>query len=154
MVFPICPLVMSNKAKEVGDRGVWKKHEKIEKKIKMRKADWNLELWTDIKWVRFGRTELSISGSDAEFWDLSFEMGPKLSGSHPDGKKGGRTVWKTSFFKFLTFFCHQVGRIKVLWALVKCIRRRILRSFICNGSWGPILSSAVSYTHLTLPTKA
>ena len=33
MVFPICPLVVSNKAKGVGNRGLWKKHEKIEKKI-------------------------------------------------------------------------------------------------------------------------
>ena len=32
MVFPICPLVVSNKAKGVGNRGLWKKHEKVEKK--------------------------------------------------------------------------------------------------------------------------
>ena len=25
MVFPICPLVVSNKAKAVGNRGLWKK---------------------------------------------------------------------------------------------------------------------------------
>ena len=37
MVFPICPLVMSNKAKEVGDRGVWKKHEILKENIKWKK---------------------------------------------------------------------------------------------------------------------
>ena len=40
----------------------------------------------------------------------------------------------------LTFFCHQVGRMKVAGAFDKCIRRRILRSFICDGSRGLILS--------------
>ena len=107
-----------------------------------------MELWTDIKWVRFGPTELSISGSDAEFWDLSFEKGSRLPGSHLD-RKNWKTVWKTTFFKFLTVVCHQVGRIKVLWALVKCIRRRILRSFICNGSQGPVLSNTYHFYQKT-----
>ena len=31
MVFPICPLVVCNKAKGVGHRGLWKKHEKHKK---------------------------------------------------------------------------------------------------------------------------
>ena len=70
----------------------------------MRGKNWNLELWTDIKWVRFGRTELSISASDAEFWDLSFEMGPKLSGSHPDGKKVEKLFEKLPFSSFWRFF--------------------------------------------------
>ena len=39
MVFPICPLVMSNKAKEVGDRGLWKKHEILKKKMKFGKKN-------------------------------------------------------------------------------------------------------------------
>ena len=39
----------------------------------------------------------------------------------------------------LTFFCHQVGRMKVAGAFDKCIRRRIKRSFICDGSRGLIL---------------
>ena len=39
MVFPICPLVVSNKAKGVGNRGLWKKHEKIKTKIKDRKKN-------------------------------------------------------------------------------------------------------------------
>ena len=43
--------------------------------------------------------------------------------------------------KFLTVFCHQVGRIKVAGAFDKCIRCRILRSFICDGSQGLILSN-------------
>ena len=104
MVFPICPLVMSNKAKEVGDRGLWKKHETLKKKIKNEKKNWNLELWTDIKWVRFGRTELSISGSDAEFWDLSFEKGPRLPGSHLDRKKVEKLFGKLHFSSFWRFF--------------------------------------------------
>ena len=39
----------------------------------------------------------------------------------------------------LTFFCHQVGRMKVAGAFDKCIRRRIKRSFICDWSRGLIL---------------
>ena len=31
MAFPICPVVVSNKAKGVGNRGLWKKHEKLKK---------------------------------------------------------------------------------------------------------------------------
>ena len=38
-------------------------------------------------------------------------------------------------------FCHQVGRIKVAGAFDKCIRCRILRSFICDGSRGLLLST-------------
>ena len=70
----------------------------------MKKKTWNLELWTDIKWVRFGRTELLISGKDAEFWDLSFEKGPRLPGSHPDGKKEEKLFGKVHFSSFWRFF--------------------------------------------------
>ena len=65
---------------------------------------WKLELWTDIKWVRFGRTELSIRASDAEFWDLSFEMDPKLSGSQPDGEEVEKLFEKLHFSSFWRFF--------------------------------------------------
>ena len=45
MVFPICPLVVSNKAKGVGNRGLWKKHDKVEKTTKKyEKKTRNLEL--------------------------------------------------------------------------------------------------------------
>ena len=75
------------------------------KKIKIyKKKTWNLELWTDIKWVRFGRTELSISGSDAEFWDLSFEKGPRLPGSHPDRIKEEKLFEKNKISSFWRFF--------------------------------------------------
>ena len=70
----------------------------------MRKNNWKLELWTDIKWVRFGRTELSISGSDAEFWDLSFEKGPWLPGSHLDRKKEEKLFEKNKSSSFWRFF--------------------------------------------------
>ena len=63
-----------------------------------------MELSTDIKWVRFGRTELSISGSDAEFWDLSFEKGPRLPGSHLDRKKVEKLFEKLHFSSFWRFF--------------------------------------------------
>ena len=36
---------------------------------------------------RHKQGELLSSDLDAEFWDLSFYKGPKLPGSHPDGKK-------------------------------------------------------------------
>ena len=39
MVFPICPLVVSNKAKGVGNRGLWKKHEQLKTQIKNRKKN-------------------------------------------------------------------------------------------------------------------
>ena len=77
----------------------WKNGEK-----KNEEKNWNLELWTDIKWVRFGRTELSISGSDAEFWDLSFEKGLRLPGSHPDRKKVEKLFEKLIFSSCWRFF--------------------------------------------------
>ena len=88
---------------EVGNRGLWKNMKNWKKKINQ-KETWNLELWTDIKWVRFGRTELSISGSDAEFWDLSFEKGPRLPGSHPDRKKEEKLFEKNKISSFWRFF--------------------------------------------------
>ena len=48
-------------------------------------------------------------------------------------------VEKRKRSKFLTVFCQQVGRIKVAGAFDRCIRCRILRSFICDGSRGLIL---------------
>ena len=77
----------------------WKK-----KKLNKWKTNWNLELWTDIHRVRFGRTELSLSGSDAEFWDLSFEKGPRLPGSHLDRKQVEKLFEKLHFSSFWRFF--------------------------------------------------
>ena len=37
--------------------------------------------------VKFHRTEVLGVPSDAEFRDLSFEKGPRASGSHPGGKQ-------------------------------------------------------------------
>jgi hypothetical protein len=69
-----------------------------------------------------------------------FEKGLRLPGSHPDRKKEEKLFEKKKHnFKLLTFFGHQVGRIKVAGAFDKCVRRRILRSFICDGSRGVIL---------------
>ena len=138
MAFPICPVVMFNKAKGVGNRGLWKKHEMLKKtkmKNKLKFGTLNRHKQGQIrsnralvKWIRCGILRSFI-------WE-----GSQVDRKTSWWEKSGTTVWKTSFFKFLTVFCHQVGRIKVLWALVKCIRRRILRSFICDGSWGLILS--------------
>ena len=69
-----------------------------------RKTNWKLELLTDINRVRFGRTELSLSESDAEFWDLSFEKGPRLPGSHLDKKKVEKLFGKLHFSSFWRFF--------------------------------------------------
>ena len=71
-------------------------------------------------------------------WD-----GSQVVGKPSWWEKSGKTVWKASFFKFLTVFCHQVGRIKVAGAFDKCIRCRILRSFICDGSWGVVFFQKV-----------
>ena len=140
MVFPICPLVVSNKAKGAGNRGLWKKHENV-KKIKLEENNMKFGTlnWHKVgqirsyravdKWIRCGILRSFI-------WE-----GSQVARKPSWWEKSGKTVWNNSFFKFLTFFCHQVGRIKVLWALVKCIRRRILRSFICDGSRGLILSN-------------
>ena len=91
MAFPICPVVVSNKAKGVGDRGLWKKHEKLKKKIKF-------------------------------------------------GKKN---------MKFGTLNRHKVGQIRSYRAVDKWIRRRILRSFICDGSQGLILSKNSDFFQTT-----
>ena len=55
------------------------------------------------------------------------------------GKKW-KNCLKNYIFQVLDGFCHQVGRIKVAGAFDKCIRCRILRSFICDGSRALILS--------------
>ena len=68
-------------------------------------------------------------------WD-----GSQVVGKPSWWEKSGKTVWKSSFFKFLTVFCHQVGRIKVSGAVEQWFGCRILRSFICDGSRGLILS--------------
>ena len=58
------------------------------------------ELWTDIKWVRFHRTEVLSSVSDAEFGDLSFGKGPRLLGSYPDRRKLKKLFEKHEFSSF------------------------------------------------------
>ena len=49
----------------------------------------------------------------------------------------------------MTFFCHQVGRFRVAGAFDKCIRCRNLRSFICDGSRGLILSKNTYFFQTT-----
>ena len=54
--------------------------------------------------------------------------------------KRWKNYLRTSFFKFFKVFHHQMGRIKVSGAVEQWFGCRILRSFICDGSRGLILS--------------
>ena len=122
---------------EVGNRGLWENMKNWKKKSKSNMKFGTLN-WHKVgqigsyravdKWIRCGILRSFI-------WE-----GSQVARKSSWWEKRGKTVWKKQNFKFLTCFCHQVGRIKVAGAFDRCIRCRILRSFICDGSRGLILS--------------